>query len=137
MMAYQCRKRNQMIIVTSNYPDYLSLVEEVLREEGYTHIVCVPCMHAEATIRREQPGLVLMDIPTPVLTSEGPMIERLRQEEATTAIPIILCTTNLRRVSEQGQHLCTQGCDFLEKPFELETLIDCVQARIGPPELQL
>jgi CheY-like chemotaxis protein len=42
------------ILITNHDPAYLDMMRELLIEEGYPHVFCVPSSDAFATIKREQ-----------------------------------------------------------------------------------
>ena len=61
------------------------------------------------------------------------VIEVMRLDPRTTAIPVLVCTADRAFTRENGENLRAQGYDTLEKPFALDALLDMVRAMIGPP----
>src|SRR5690242_20429554 len=85
---------DQTILVVDEDPPYLAMVRDFLSEESYARVLCVPGDSAEETIRRERPRLVLLDVHAAWLAWGLQLIDRLRRDPLTAAIPIVICTTN-------------------------------------------
>lgn len=131
MKVPRAEMANQTIIVTNDDPQYLELIQDILCEEGYTHVCCVLNGQADEAIRRERPALVLLDIHPACPAGGWQLLDRLRHDPATARVPVIICTTLPRLVLAVPE--LARTCDILEKPFQLEQLLHNVQARIGPP----
>ena len=125
---------NQTIIVIDHDPIYLAMIQDFLSEEGHTRVLCVPSDRAEETIRREQPSLGLLDIHAAWPASGVQLLDRLRRDPLTAALPVIICTTNAHLVAARLTHELMCGCQILEKPFQLEELLTRVQTSIGLPK---
>jgi len=71
--------------------------------------------------KRTKPDVILLDIKMPVMDG-GEVAERLREDSATSKIPIIFLTGLVRRneVEEGGGYL--SGHPFIAKPFRTEEL---------------
>jgi DNA-binding response OmpR family regulator len=61
------------------------------------------------------------------------ILDRLRLNPATMAIPIIICSTDPWLLQEKDRLLRTLHCDTLEKPFDLAMLLAKINAAVGPP----
>ena len=106
------------VLVVDDEPDIRYLLRITLEEAGYG---VVEAGHGEAAleqVRRSPPQLVLTDRMMPRM-SGGELIERLRADESTKAIPIVIIS---------GTRGIQAGADAtLRKPFdpgELIVLID-------------
>lgn len=72
--------------------------------------------------------LVFVDINMPVMNGEE-MINRMKAEDATADIPIIVISTEGSRT--RIEELAKQGAKFLHKPFTPERLKEVVAETIG------
>jgi two-component system chemotaxis response regulator CheY len=72
--------------------------------------------------------LALVDINMPVMDGEE-MITRLRQNPATSDLPIIIVSTEGSESRKEG--LMRQGARFVHKPFTPETLRDAILRTLG------
>jgi two-component system, chemotaxis family, chemotaxis protein CheY len=72
--------------------------------------------------------LALVDINMPVMDGEE-MINRLRQNPATSDLPIIIVSTEGSESRKEG--LMRKGARFVHKPFTPETLRDAILRTLG------
>ena len=107
-------------MVVDDEPDIRYLLRTTLEEAGYT---VVEAAHGEAAlehVRRSRPQLVVTDWMMPRMNG-GELIERLRADESTRAIPIMIISSTRGERGERG------GADaVLGKPFDLDELIGLV-----------
>jgi CheY-like chemotaxis protein len=61
------------------------------------------------------------------------ILDALRLDPKMRHIPVILCATDMRLLEEKAELLRELHCQTLEKPFDIEMLLDKVAAAIGPP----
>jgi CheY-like chemotaxis protein len=111
-----------MVMVVDDEPDMRYLLRITLEEAGYG---VVEAAHGEAAleqVRRSPPHLVLTDRMMPRM-SGGELIERLRADESTKAIPIVMIS---------GTRGDQAGADaILGKPIEAGELIGLVDKLTG------
>ena len=109
-------------MVVDDEPDLRFLLRITLEAAGYG---VVEAAHGEAAlelVRRSLPRLVLTDWMMPRMTG-GELIERLRAQESTKEIPIVIISAT------RGEHA---GADaVLGKPFDPGELIVLVDRLIG------
>ena len=109
-------------MVVDDEPDIRFLLRTTLELAGY---VVVEAAHGEAAlgqVRRSPPQIVLTDWMMPRM-SGGELIERLRADESTKAIPIVIISGTR---GDQG------GADaVLGKPFDPGELIVLVDSLTG------
>jgi DNA-binding response OmpR family regulator len=121
---------NQIILVVDDDPLYLSLIRDFLSEEGYARVLGMRGTCASQTFFHEPPGVVLLEIHAMWPALGWQLLDRLRGDPRTAAVPIIICTTRPGLVAARA---AVERCEILEKPFELEELLTRVQVSIGPP----
>ena len=113
---------NCTVMVVDDEPDMRHLLRHTLEGAGYG---VVEAAHGEAAleqVRRSRPQLVLTDWMMPRMNG-GELIERLRADESTNAIPIVIIS------STRGDR---SGADaVLAKPFDLDELIAVVDKLTG------
>jgi DNA-binding response OmpR family regulator len=56
------------------------------------------------------------------------IVERLRAEERTRGLPILICSADITFLRERAEQLRRYECDFLEKPFEIDDLLGRVDS---------
>jgi CheY-like chemotaxis protein len=124
---------SQKITNTDDSQPYLDMIQDVLHDVGYPDVTCHTGPGAFEHIRDAQPDLALIDLNF-INAGEGwILLDMLRLYPATRLIPIILCSTDPTLPITKAALLESLHCSFLEKPFDIEILIDSVAAAIGPP----
>jgi two-component system, OmpR family, phosphate regulon response regulator PhoB len=110
------------VMVVDDEPDIRHLLRVTLESAGYG---VVEAAHGEAaleSVQRSPPQIVLTDRMMPRM-SGGELIERLRADESTKAIPIVLIS---------GTHGVQPGVDaVVRKPFDPNELIVLVDRLTG------
>lgn len=119
------RPANCTVMVVDDEPDMRHLLRITLELAGYG---VVEAAHGEAAleqVRRSPPQIVLTDQMMPRMNG-GELIERLRAEESTKAIPIVMIS---------GTRAAQAGVDaadaVLGKPFDPNELIVLVERLTG------
>jgi CheY-like chemotaxis protein len=113
------------ILVAEDNADQRSLYVAVLTSAGYRVIEAADGVQAVDIVRRERPGLVLMDVTMPG-TSGWNAVRTLRQDIQTRAIPIIV-VTGLASAWDRDASLAA-GCDeYLAKPVQPQRLLEEVR----------
>ena len=125
MMMQQAAK---VLIVDDDRPT-VDFVMEALLDEGYTVRSTFDAVSALAAIEAEAPDVVLLDLRMP--GASGAELFRTLVERELTSVPIILMTADNHAVDA----LIAEGVKFiLVKPFDLETLLDCVRGALNAPQ---
>jgi CheY-like chemotaxis protein len=113
------------ILVAEDNVEQRSLYVEVLSGAGYRVIEAADGVEAVDVVRRERPGLVLMDVTMPG-TSGWNAVRTLRQDVETRDIPIIV-VTGLASAWDRDASLAA-GCDeYLAKPVAPLRLLEEVR----------
>jgi CheY-like chemotaxis protein len=115
---------------------FLELMHDLLTEEGYRTAIWKEGDRAYEMIKEHQPVLVILDIRMEHPDTGWMVLELMRLDPATAAIPVIICSADTVRIREKEAYLREKGCAVLEKPFLLEDLLEKVQAFIGPASEQ-
>jgi CheY-like chemotaxis protein len=59
------------------------------------------------------------------------LLQMLRMDPATVAVPIVLCTGAVHEVKALEEHLVTMGVTVVLKPFNIDQLVDAIRERLG------
>ena len=124
-------RERSLIAVVDDDKAYLEFVSELLAEEGYQTIQAVGDHEAHVMIQREQPDIVILDLRLEHPDSGWQILQMLRLDPATTNIPVIVCSADTKFLREKEPLLRAQRCDLLEKPFDLDMLLEKVRTNLG------
>ena len=80
------------MLVIDDDPLAIELVEAVLQPEGYTILKATSGEDGVALAQQELPSLIILDLLMPGVDGFA-VVERLRADSATAAIPIIILTS--------------------------------------------
>jgi two-component system phosphate regulon response regulator PhoB len=109
-------------MVVDDEPDIRYLLRTTLEEAGYGVVEAAHGEDALAQVRDSPPQLVVTDQMMPRMKG-GDLIERLRADKSTKAIPIVIIS---------GTHVGQTGADAaLRKPFDPSELIVLVDRLTG------
>jgi DNA-binding response OmpR family regulator len=123
----------QRIAVVNNDRAFLHLMERLLRREGYDTILWTAGDGAYEMLRQERPDLVILDIVMETPEVGWTVLELLRLDPETEAIPVLVCSADSRTLRDKAEQLHQVHTETLEKPFNLDTLLERVATLIGPP----
>ncbi|MBI2382053.1 MAG: diguanylate cyclase [Gammaproteobacteria bacterium] len=104
----------QQILVVDDEKSNLMLLGELLRDEAHILLAKGGEQGLEKAANY-RPDLILLDVMMPQMDGFEVM-RRLRQEEATRAIPVIFITALNDAISEE-KGLVLGACDYIQKPF--------------------
>jgi CheY-like chemotaxis protein len=89
------------VLAIDDDPRALELIEAVLGPEGYEVLKATSGQEGVAIAQREQPALVILDL---LIEVDGFwVVERLRADPATVAIPIVILTSRSMDPTERDQ----------------------------------
>lgn len=78
-------------MVVGDDPSFVYLMQRYARESAYQVTTIHPHEDVLAIIRREQPVAIILELDTPTAATQR-LLERLRLNPDTSAIPTIVCT---------------------------------------------
>jgi DNA-binding response OmpR family regulator len=122
-------ERRPLVLVADDDPDILSLVKLRLERSGYDVVSAGDGEQALETAKMRTPDLALLDVMMPKLDGYE-VTARLRQEEATRHLPVILLTARVQE-SDIARGVEAGADDYVKKPFSTHELRDRVQAVLG------
>ena len=96
-----------------------------LRNNGYEVITATNGAEAFELVCAEKPDIIVTDFQMPAMTGVE-LVEKIRQNEETKDIPVILLTARSFAISkEQEQNLQISGC--ISKPFSPKELLENIE----------
>ena len=111
------------ILVVDDEPNVRFLVRMILEGAGYAVVEASHGGDALECAKESRPGLVVTDLMMPVMGGRE-LIERLRADPDTAAIPIVVLSTS-------AGSLTTSADIVLGKPFKPEVLVEAVGLLAG------
>jgi DNA-binding response OmpR family regulator len=114
------------VLVINDEVDLVEIVAIVLQAAGHDVKVCTEGRKGADMARRYGPEVILLDWKLRE-TDGGRVLSRLRADEVTRSIPVIMMSA-----SQDGRRLAEQaGADaFLAKPFGADSLLEAVTAML-------
>lgn len=122
------RTEKQSIVIVDDMPDNLRLLTGILNEQGYKVRPAPSGTRALATIHKEPPALVLLDIMMPDMNGYE-VCRQLKAVELTSDIPIIFLSA-LNEVFDKVKAFKAGGVDFITKPFQVEEVLARVRTHL-------
>jgi len=117
------------VLVVDDEPNILISLEFLMQQAGFDVITAEDGEQALAHVQQAPPDLILLDISLPGISGFD-VLEQLRQQTATAALPIIMLTAHGREVErEKGMALCAD--DDITKPFSTQALVEKVNALLS------
>jgi DNA-binding response OmpR family regulator len=121
--------KSKLILVVDDEPDIVTIVEMILRSQGYDVLKAANGLEALALAERYSPDLILLDIMMPDM--DGWEVLRLLHVDPSTAeipVAIISAKTGSRAKITSMQE---GAVDYITKPFDSRELLTKVEAILG------
>jgi CheY-like chemotaxis protein len=116
--------QKKRVMVINDHPEFLTLLADFLGEEGYEVIAIPKHQGAFEQVKQGSPDVIICDLIFDNMPSGWALLDMIYLDPATRSIPVILCTAATRQVQEVVPSLVSKGILWLEKPFELEKLLE-------------
>ena len=114
------------ILALNNEPAVLDLFRDLLGEEGYRVTTQRYADKDLDAIVGLKPDLIVLDYMWPEEDGGWSLLQMLRMDPRTAAVPIVLCTGAKQKAEDLGAHLREMGVRVVLKPFRIEALLDAV-----------
>jgi len=124
--------RKHVVYVDDNL-DLTRLVEAELQDAGYEITIANDGEEGIETILSVQPDMVILDVMMPLMNG-WEVCKYLRNKEEFKDLPILMLTGVGRLVNDMTSPLYGAS-DHLDKPFEMEDLIERVDTLLAKAEL--
>jgi DNA-binding response OmpR family regulator len=117
-----------LILVADDSRTILSMVSSRLERSGYEVVTAANGEEALHLTAERLPSLVILDVEMPQLDGYE-VTRRLRADDLTSAIPIVLLTG--RQEEERAVGLEAGATDYITKPFSPQELVARVERILG------
>lgn len=117
------------VLVVDDEPNILLSLEFLMQQAGFSVATAADAEQALEQINRQCPDLLLLDISLPGMSGFD-LLERLRADNATQTLPVIMLTAHGREV-EKEKGLALGANDYVTKPFSTRELVNRVQALLA------
>ncbi len=121
----------QQVVVVEDDHDTLTMLGDLLTNEGYRVIPCARGELAYEIIRRAAPDLAIVDLMLGGPEEGWLILTLLRSDPVTAQLPIILCSANVQFLRQRSHVLRQRGCAALEKPFGRDDLVGAIVEACG------
>jgi diguanylate cyclase (GGDEF)-like protein len=121
-------KEGSGIVIVDDIPDNLRLLVGILREHGHRVRPAPSALRALATIDKEPPDLILLDIMMPEMDGFE-VCNRLKASPRTRDIPVIFLSA-LNEVFDKVRAFTCGGVDYISKPFQAEEVLARVNTHL-------
>ncbi|HJZ41480.1 MAG TPA: response regulator [Bacteroidales bacterium] len=116
-------KPSRILVVDDSNTNTL-LLNAILTERGYQTVTALSVKEANASISKQNPDLILLDLLMPKISGFD-FLQLLKSDEKTSNIPVMVVSAItdeevIKRIMELG------AVDFLKKPIDIQYLVDRV-----------
>jgi CheY-like chemotaxis protein len=115
--------RRWHVHVIDDAPAILDLMRELLEEEGFQVSTRCGAPSDLSEIKALQPSLIILDCLRPGQATGWSLLQALKLDRDTCAIPIVLCTSAARRVKALECDLAAMNVAVVLKPFDIDELV--------------
>jgi len=119
------------IAVVNDDTAFLSLMAEVLEENGWETSIVREGSHAYATIKEQRPDLVILDIRMESPENGWHIIELLKLDPETATIPMVVCSAAIDDLKSKKEWLEERDITTLPKPFDIDDLYQTVERMLS------
>jgi CheY-like chemotaxis protein len=133
-MADEAPAPRPRLVVTNHDPAFLGLLRELLGDEGDEVLGPPKLDEPYPFIKAQRPAAVVVDLPFRQETATLALLDALRLDPATAALPVVVCTTAPGALDGLARRE-GEGLYVLAKPFDLERLLAVLATalRVPPP----
>ena len=119
------------ILLVDDDPDFVEAVKVIVESGGYEVRVAYDGKEGLEAVEEEKPDLIVLDVMMPVMNGHE-ACAKLKADEATTKIPIILLTAVADRVTTSTythrDMLESEAEDYMPKPVEPAELLELIKS---------
>ncbi len=115
------------ILIVNDTAEILDMFRVVLEDEGYEVVLFSFPLRKIEDIEALHPDLIILDLIFGGEKLGWQMLEMLKLQRSTNAIPVIVCTAAAQTVRDQEGYLASQGVRVLYKPFDLDDLLAMIK----------
>ncbi|MFD1255979.1 response regulator [Mucilaginibacter terrae] len=115
------------ILICDDEQEILDITRLILEDSGHEVLAVINSSNVNMLVETEQPDILLIDLWMPGLSGDQ-VVRQLRKNEQLKQIPIVVISA-----SKDGKEIAyaAGADDFLEKPYDLDALIDIVEKQLA------
>jgi len=121
----------KQILLVDDDPDFVEAVKVIVESGGYDVRVAYDGQEGLEAVAEQKPDLIVLDVMMPVMNGHE-ACAKLKSEEATREIPIILLTAVADRVTTSTythrDMLESEAEDYMPKPVEPQELLERIKS---------
>jgi CheY-like chemotaxis protein len=125
---------SKRILVIDDSDDILDLYCHILEPEGYEIQTSSSIYQHLEEVERVHPDLVILDFKMGAHHDGWHFLQLLKMHDSTARIPVLLCTAAVYEVRKQEDYLRTKGIPILDKPFDIDDLVQNVRHLVEKKE---
>ncbi|MDQ3467373.1 MAG: response regulator [Chloroflexota bacterium] len=115
--------RQLHVLVVNDTPEILDLFREILEEEGYRVTLYSYAFRDLDDIKRDRPDLIILDFIIGGEDRGWQLLQKLKMDQATATLPVVVCTAAIRMVRDLEGHLKAKNVAVVLKPFDIDDLV--------------
>jgi len=125
------------ILVVDDRHDLLHLMRRVLEDEQYQVSILQEGRGAYTHVKTELPDLLILDLKLGDISGQD-ILKELKNDYVTADIPVIVYTAAVLEAEQVTKLIASdpgryQGVRVVQKPFELESLLNLVEQVLNEP----
>ena len=121
-----------VVVVLNDSETFLELMQDLLeREQGYAVQIGRKADEGVDLVKATQPDLVLLDIMFAREELGWTILEDLKRDPETAAIPVVVCSAATPSLRAHHDLLAKCQVPWVLKPFDLDQLLDTVEVALG------
>jgi len=122
------------VVIVDDTPENIRLLAQLLSEQGYRVRSAPNGERALATVRKERPDLILLDILMPGMDGYE-VCRQLKADEQLKDVPVIFISA-LNEAFDKVTAFSVGGVDYVTKPFQIEEVLARVQTHLSIQQLR-
>lgn len=124
----------KLILLVDDDPDFVEAVRVIVENGGYEVAVAYDGQEGLEAVAERKPDLIVLDVMMPVMNGHE-ACAKLKGDEETAAIPIILLTAVADRVTTSTythrDMLESEAEDYMPKPVEPNELLERIKSWVS------
>ena len=123
------KNTSNSILVVDDNPNNLRLLVKILAEKGYRVRPSLSGEHAMASIEKEPPDLILLDIHMPGLNGYE-VCRHIKADKEKANIPVVFISS-MDGLLEKREAFSAGGADYITKPFKINEVLARVETHLA------
>jgi CheY-like chemotaxis protein len=127
----------KQILIVDDKSELLHLMRRVLEDEQYQVAIHQNGQDAFAIVKASLPDLLILDLKLGNISGKD-VLKQLKGDSITAEIPVIVYTAAVLEAEEVSRLIASdslfyRGVRLIQKPFELQHLLDMVEQVVNEP----